>query len=286
MENKFRYITFEKSLTQNTFNMKKIYILTFLFANFLTYGQLSENFDASATLPIGWTAFRGVDNAGDLQDWQINTVRYNSAPNCAYVRYENVAGDVPAQDWLVTPVVDLTNRTGSSLTFFGDQSFAPEWDSVYEVKVSTTSQTDHASFTTVATYGEIDFPYSPSPALATQKTVDLSAYSGQQIYIAFVMTQDDGDNWYIDDVNVTGTLGLADQTGNFKTVVYPNPSTGIFTVQSSESIQSIEVYSILGNKVGNYSNLTIDLSPLSSGTYVAKITSTEGNVSRQKLVKH
>ena len=37
------------------------------------------------------------------------------------------------------------------------------------------------------------------------KTVSLSAYSGQQIYIAFVMVQNDGDNWFLDTVGVTGT---------------------------------------------------------------------------------
>ena len=44
--------------------MRKIYILTFLLANFLTYGQLSENFDADATLPAGWAVFRGANDSG------------------------------------------------------------------------------------------------------------------------------------------------------------------------------------------------------------------------------
>ncbi len=267
--------------------MKKIYLFTFLMAGFLGYAQFSENFDTSTTLPLGWIAFRGTNGIGPNQDWQITTDKSHSAPNSAYVRYESVADETLAEDWLVTPMIDLTNRAAATLTFYGGQYLDADWFTVYEVRISTTSQTLHDSFTMVATFAEVDFPFSELPELVTQKSIDLSAFDGEQIYIAFVMTQNDGDNWYIDDVNVTSTLGLADQTGNFKTVVYPNPTTGIFSIKASETIENIEVYSILGNKIGTYKDeMTIDLSQLASGTYIAKITSTEGNVSRQKLVKN
>ena len=41
----------------------------------------------------------------------------------------------------------------------------------------------------------------------TQNTVDLSAYLGQQIYVAFVMTQNNGDDWYLDDIQFSRVQG-------------------------------------------------------------------------------
>ncbi len=38
-----------------------------------------------------------------------------------------------------------------------------------------------------------------------EHTVDLAYYLGQSIYVAFVMEQDNGDNWYVDLVNMIPT---------------------------------------------------------------------------------
>jgi hypothetical protein len=262
--------------------MKKLYILASLLMASFSYGQLTENFDAATTLPLGWTAYRGMDGVGITQDWGTSTLRNYSAPNSAYVRYE--AGGL-AEDWLVTPQIDLTNRTACSLSFYGGQQYTAEYGTVYNVMVSTTSQTDHASFTNVATYAEADF--GTAQPLTSLKTVDLSAYNGQQIYIAFVMIQDDGDNWFIDDVNVTGTLGTADFNSNLKASLYPNPTKGVLNIDTTEAIEKIEVYGILGNLVKTVNNTkTVDMTELSNGSYMVKVKTVEGNVSTQKVMKN
>src|SRR5690606_38089010 len=48
-----------------------------------------------------------------------------------------------------------------------------------------------------ASYDETDFSVSYS-----EKLIDLSAYSGGTIYLAFVMEQTDGDSWLIDDISI------------------------------------------------------------------------------------
>lgn len=265
--------------------MKKIYLFAFgLLAQF-SQAQLSENFDAAATLPTGWVAFRGTNNAGTLQDWAISTTRSYSPDNSAFVRYENVASGM-AEDWLVTPQVDLLNRTDALLTFYGGQQYTDDYATVYEVKVSTTSQTDHASFTTVATYGETDFTDITTLELTSLQTIDLSAYDGQQIYVAFVMSQDDGDNWFIDDVNITGTLSNESFNGN-RVSVYPNPTNGIVSVQATVALAKIEIFNLVGNLIKTIENNTqVDISEVASGTYFIKTTSTDGHVNNQKIVKY
>jgi len=265
--------------------MKKFYklALTLLFAN-AAFGQLSENFDASLNLPVGWTAFRGTNGLGSGvdRDWKISTEHKYSAPNAAVIVFENVTGGL-AEDWLVTPLIDLTNRTASSLSFYGGQHYPEDWGSVYKVKVSTTSQTNHASFTDVATYTESDFSIA---AITSLKTIDLSAYNGQQIYIAFVMIQDDGDNWYIDNVNVTGTLGTTEFENNSNLTTYPNPTKDFVKIETVESIKKIEVYDVIGNEVrtpvkGN----SVDLTGLSNGTYILKVMTNDGKITSKKIIK-
>lgn len=265
--------------------MKKLYIFTLLLTQCLTQAQLSENFDAGTTLPTGWASFRGTNGLGTTQDWQSSTTRSYSAPNSFYVRYEDVTGGT-AEDWLVTPLIDLTNRTGASLTFYGGQQYTSAYGTVYQIKVSTTSQTSHASFTNVATYAEADFTDITTTTLASLKTVDLSAYNGQQIYIAFVMTQDDGDNWFIDDVNVTSTLGVEDFNANFKITMYPNPTSSIIKINSNEPIGKVQVFGITGVLLKNLKNVNqVDISSFPAGSYIIKTETVEGNFSTQKILK-
>jgi len=154
---------------------------------------------------------------------------------------------------------------------------------IYYVRISTTSQTTLSDFVdTVATYSEADFTDITNPALTDMKIIDLSAYDGDQIYIAFVMEQNDGDNWFIDDVNVTGTLSTTSFSVESSSI-YPNPTKGVLNIVSNAQIALIEVYNILGDLVNTAENSNkIDLSDLSVGTYFARISSDDGKVLMKK----
>jgi hypothetical protein len=79
---------------------------------------------------------------------------------------------------------------------------------------------------------------------------------------------------------------------NFNTVnivnIYPNPSTGIFTILSEEET-AVEVYDMIGKKV--YSNKvsigssTIDLTNHANGIYLVLVTNQTGNTNTFKLIK-
>ncbi|HLP65612.1 T9SS-dependent choice-of-anchor J family protein [Flavobacterium sp.] len=267
--------------------MRKIYFTFLLAISSLSYGQFSENFDTAASMPAGWATYRGSNGLGTAFDWTfIATPRNFSAPNSAFVRYEANTGGTN-EDWMVTPLIDLTSYTGVNLTFYGGQQYTAAYGTTYEVLVSTTSQTDIASFTPVMMYGESDFiSTGAAPFTAADlKTVDLSAYDGQQIYVAFKMSQDDGDNWFIDNVDVTGTLSNVDFESTINNI-YPNPTTGIVTIQHNETLESVKVIGLLGNVVKTFSNTsTIDLSDLNSGTYLLNIITESGKTTTRKVVK-
>lgn len=280
--------------------MKKIYTLIFVACNFFTYAQLSENFDASTTIPVGWAVFRGANGNGTNFDWIVTTPpanvgpstenakgRYFSPPNCAFARFE--AGSLN-EDWLVTPVINLTNYTAASLTFYAGQQYAAAYGTIYLVKVSTTSQTDIDSFVDIATYTEADFTgagNSPTSNLTAQKTVSLGDYSGEQIYIAFVMIQNDGDNWSLDDVVVSGTLGTTTFDGSTKISIFPNPTDGIININSNKSFEKSILFDVLGKEVKSFGNeMSLDISGLNSGVYILKIFTTEGTLSSHRIIKN
>ncbi|MEM9005073.1 MAG: DUF4347 domain-containing protein [Cyanobacteria bacterium P01_F01_bin.86] len=151
---------------------------------------LEEDFSGSFP-PPGWTSFNGEGDQlfPGANEWSVGSLGGNSV---AFVFGEDIE-DGLAQDWLVTTLLqpDADNSTLSfdALTFVGN---AP---TDFSVRVSTGDQLDQTSYETVATYTSDDF----IGAFQTFE-VDLSAYEGQSIYVSFVMENDDGDLWVLDNV--------------------------------------------------------------------------------------
>ena len=154
----------------------------------------NEGFESGTFPPDCWESYRGTNNLGTTNDWTSSSFTANSGTTSAFVEYEAVTGG-NAQDWLVTPAIDLgTGQT--QLRFFAREQFTIDWNTEYSVRLSQTSATDIASFTTLQTYSEAELGNT-----FNLKTIDLSNYSGI-VYIAFVMEQNDGDNWFLDDVSI------------------------------------------------------------------------------------
>ncbi len=70
--------------------------------------------------------------------------------------------------------------------------------------------------------------------------------------------------------------------------IYPNPTNGNITI-CGEEINMVEVYNICGQKVmtveANSSNVNINMSALTTGVYMVKITDKNGNETVNKVVK-
>ena len=68
-------------------------------------------------------------------------------------------------------------------------AFSSDYGATYTIRVSTTSQTNHSDFTIIDTQSEADFG-----GVYSAKNIDLSAYNDTPIYVAFVLSNDDGDS--------------------------------------------------------------------------------------------
>ena len=194
--------------------MKKITLLLLLSITFNSYAQFPEGFE-TAVPPTGWSSFIGTNGEGTSYNWTASTSAA-SGSQAAYVRYESATTE--AEDWLVTPQF-TPSSSASILTFQQKQSYVSNYGNTYTVRVSTVSQTTHADFTIIDTQSEDDFG-----GVYSAKNIDLSAYNGTPIFVAFVMANNDGDNWYIDDVNLIADASAPDCASN------PTPANGASNV--------------------------------------------------------
>ena len=80
-------------------------------------------------------------------------------------------------------------------------------------------------------------------------------------------------------------LGSENFTSLNDFTMYPNPATSILNISSREKIISVEIYSIVGKRVLVSQHTQVDVSHLTSGIYLVKITTNDNKVGTKKLVK-
>lgn len=71
---------------------------------------------------------------------------------------------------------------------------------------------------------------------------------------------------------------------NFK--IYPNPTNGIITIETTNAIEKIELYTLLGRKLSESNNTQIDLSNLANGIYLLTINTQDGKKGVMKILKN
>lgn len=239
---------------------------------------LNEGFESTTFPPTGWTAYN-LDGGGT--QWARTTSRYHSGTASALHNYF-ATGD--QNGWLVTPPLTIPSGATSASFSFWEYTAFPTWYVYHGLWICTSScGTPPTNWTQVQTFG--------SPVASwRQQTVDISAYQGQTVQLAFVYQGLDADSWYVDDVvlNVTGTTpfctvcpagtpalsytshSIADDclTGG------PGDANGI-----AEPGEYVDINVLLTNSgTGNATNVQATLT--SSSSYVSIVTGTAsyGNI--------
>lgn len=98
-----------------------------------------------------------------------------------------------------------------------------------------------------------------------------------------------GTYLYIDDISLT--VALSTQSFDRKSIaIYPNPTSNVIQISGIEhtDIKSVIFYDINGRNVfskDTLQNNTVDISMLSKGTYILKLTTSDGIIINEKVVK-
>jgi hypothetical protein len=218
--------------------MKRIFTRTlqysiFCFFTFLAGSTLAqertfyESFDDTpeGDVPTGWITYSLGGGGGS--NWLRG--RYGFfGPRLMTSGVEYALPGQVDEDWLVTP--QISPGENEYLIFDAGQEYV--WDdygSTYEVLVSTTN-TNRTSFTLLKQWTEPEFLTYP---YQEQLFVDLSAYAGQPIYLAFVhknpVTGEGSEepppteNWYLDNVEVRQLRQMdyagAEIQGSYRSVI-------------------------------------------------------------------
>lgn len=192
----------------------------------------------------------------------------------------------PADRWLITPSITLPADSQLSLEFFARSHDVSPYDDGFKLKISTTN-TAKTSFTNILEVANA--VNAPISQLAAPYTVNLSAYAGQTIYLAWVNDYTNGNLLSIDDIaiNATSSMGVNDVKNNINLTLYPNPASDYFSISDANDVISVKVYDISGKVIKSKLELMndrFDISSLSKGTYIVSIETKTGIVNK-KLIK-
>ncbi len=113
--------------------------------------------------------------------------------------------------------------------------------------------------------GYFQYRIKPTPNLPNGSQINNTAYIYFD-YNAPIITNTTENNF---DITVP-VKSLASTENSFG--LYPNPSSGVFTFKDTKNLNSVEVYSILGEKILSQTNQkTINLNGFSKGVYFARV---------------
>lgn len=168
-------------------------------------------------------------------------------------------------DWLITPQLILGNN---SFISFWVKSYTSDYGlETYNVAVSTTGN-EVDDFTVI--YG----PYH-APAIAwQQKTLDISNYNNDTVYLAIQCTSEDHFIFMVDDIIVDTQAGIS-EISNENVKVYPNPASEQLFIDTKLNIDKFELLDLRGKIIfsGNSEpdQTTIDVSFVNPGMYLLRI---------------
>ena len=280
--------------------------VSYLVASDFQGSPVSEDFALPNFPPVKWAAVNS--NSGPSWTRVTNAGGYNlSTQSTRYDFFNNkVIGDM--DELFITPM-NLSGTAAPVLSF--DYAYAQRdanSNDKLEVMVSNncgSSWTNvySSSGYTLATALPMPMAYLPDVNDISQwqtVTINLTGYNSASVLVKFVVTNDNGNNLYIDNVNLNQTqpVGLIKETKLSNQVsIFPNPTSGnatlkVFSLTSGKSklILINTMGQIVSSKTidlfsGN-NNILIDTKEFSNGIYsVVLETATETVVKKISISK-
>ncbi|HET8810055.1 MAG TPA: choice-of-anchor J domain-containing protein [Flavobacteriaceae bacterium] len=248
----------------------------------------SDNFDDEDI--SDWTLY---DEDGDGNNWDVYQITDNQTGNpitpvSLISRSWQAQVPLTPDNWAVSPAIDLTGATGTITVSWLRQVNTAYPDEHYTLYVGTSS--DIAVLVNSTLTKDENFTTTPSPETDTPKTItlDISSMAGQTIYLAFRhWDSNDADYISIDDLSVSGTLGVSEnQIAGFKH--FYNASTNDLVLSADQAFTQINLYNILGQQVISKqlssTEETVNLSSLNTGVYLVNVE-VNGKLATFKIVK-
>lgn len=228
-------------------------------------GYLPLQTDFESGVPEDWVRLSGP---GDR--WALAVTGQCSVPNgqnnALYLRREHFSGS--GTNRLVSPVLDLRGHPDPILRF--DHAYVQQSDLIglTEMSIAVIPYCTLDAAETVYTRGvleiiqsirkDLDYPWVPTTCRDwTTDTVDLSAYTGQQVVLVLSTNIGSGErDWlYLDNFRVESSFTREKAESGLQPEdisLYPNPNNGAFTLEFQsyrEQQLRLSLYDLHGRKL-------------------------------------
>jgi len=234
-------------------------------SSIITSYPFIETFEDDSSSLGCWTQINEVGSS----NWVVNegatsgtiATAYNGLKNISFVSLSGVGDPITKY---VSPVFDLSSINNPELNFYYAQEDYQGDINTLKVYYRISDQDAWVELTHLNTAANT----------WTQETIPLpnptSTYQ-----IAFEGINNFGYSNVIDDVSIENNLSV-EAEGLVEVSLYPNPATSNIHINANQQIDTIEVFNVLGKKVGSYTvakeKNSIDVQFLSMGMYFVKVT--------------
>lgn len=260
----------------------------------------NNTFQSAAFPPTGWS----VSNPSAANGWRLATNAGAASTRSARCNfYDILAGQTAV---LTTPKIDLSNATNTSKMTF-DHAYTwyvggadVFWDSLRieaSVDCGATWQTlFNDGYEGLATAPAQGGAFTPTAAQWENNEIDITSLNGNaNVLIRFVGLSGYGNNLYVDNLNITTTVGTKELTLTGFNLV-PNPTRDYAEVRFGlEKAQNIHLFvyaadgalvqsELLGDVAAGEHRVVLNASKLTSGSYRVVLQGNDGTAQTQWIV--
>lgn len=275
-------VTLTVTATSNgqTYSKSKTSYITVSNSTTATSLPLTEGFTSSTFPPTGWSL---VSASG--VSWTRTTSAGLSPTAGNAMMFNNHDNDETENDLIKITPVDLSTYSNAQMTF--DVAYRP-YSSSYsdgmEVLVSSNCGSTYSTLysktgTVLATVsGYQTSTFTPTAAQWRKDTVDLSAFVGQpNVVIAFRNLASYGNNIYVDNINITGTVNSAPPTASFTAVSSTICEGQSVTFNNTTTGGTTYSWSFPGGTPSTSTAQNPTVTYATAGTYNVSLTATNAN---------
>jgi hypothetical protein len=268
------------------------------------YGNpLSDSFEDPSIFATDWVI---VNQDNDSTYWKlVNTTSY-SGSNCVSIM--NFGQPAPLTDDLISPAYDLSAVQNPTLTFrlhfannvtanydrlviYISNDCGKLWSQIY----SRTASVDLNTIPTNETSSYI--PSVGSGEWRLEKINIVNSWASGTVRFKFSFTSGGGNNIFIDDVNINGTIttGLKQNYNNSEMSIFPNPAKDNIELKYAlreNSEADVELFDVVGKIcLSQHISSTkegmtrFDISALKEGVYFIRLKQANGMMYNSKFIK-
>jgi len=289
--------TIDLASDQNTSNNERE--LDFFAQIDATPAPYTEPFDVNGMPPSAWS----VINPDGGTTWEERSSVTGSDGNSTVTAFiDNFTYNAPLQEDVVeTEVFDL-NISQPVLNFdLAKAQYSASLSDAMRVEISIDCGTTYTSIynkdgldlSTIGGFTTSNWSPTSSSDWRTE-SIDLGPYQGETVIFRFVNINGYGNSTFIDNINVEGSLGIADQALGTLTM-YPNPTINEITLAFGTAI-SEAVTVVVTNNLGqtietierstfNGNLLSLNVSDYATGLYFVTVQTGNQSVTKKLIVR-